>query len=81
MKVQQPQGLIGFSEVPEESGIEHLQADLDQIGGAIYSSAKTAGILGDISYENFMYLAKRLIHEARSGPPDKYAALRISRGM
>ncbi|KAL2000951.1 hypothetical protein VTN02DRAFT_2430 [Thermoascus thermophilus] len=81
VKVQQPQGLAELSEVPDESGIEQLQADLDELGGAIYSSAKAAGILGDITYERFMYLAKRLIYEARSGPPTKHAALRVSKDL
>jgi len=79
-QVRQPDGPSWASGVDSDATYLLLE-ELDRIGGLIYYSARAAGILSEIRYESFVYLAKRLVKESRKGPPSSYAAMRISRGM
>lgn len=79
-QVRQPDGPSWASGVDSDATYLLLE-ELDRIGGLIYYSARAAGILSEIRYESFVYLAKRLVKESRKGPPSSYAAMRISRDV
>lgn len=71
---------LGIRGQTENYDPEGLLALYSNFGHRLYDSAMRAGRLPDISAETYIYISKRIIEEACSGPPTAMAARRISKG-
>lgn len=71
---------LGVRGQAEPYDAEKLLALYKSSGHRLYDSAKKAGRLPQISAETYIYISKRIIEEACSGPPTAMAARKISKG-
>ncbi|KAJ9313322.1 hypothetical protein DTO271D3_6381 [Paecilomyces variotii] len=72
---------LGIRGQTENYDPEGLLALYSNFGHRLYDSAMRAGRLPDISAETYIYISKRIIEEACSGPPTAMAARRISKDL